>query len=78
MLKGVHESLQGGWIGNVGLALPHLWQLLHLPCDLSQDLQDIMSALKLDGTCHSKEERHNPELLLLYLFAVCEEPVQLV
>ncbi len=39
MLKRVHESLQGGGIGDVGLARPHLWQLLHLPCDLSRDLQ---------------------------------------
>lgn len=39
MFKRVHESLQGGRIGDVGLARPHLWQLLHLPRDLSQDLQ---------------------------------------
>jgi len=38
VLEGVHESLQGGRVGDAGLARPHLWQLPHLPRDLSQDL----------------------------------------
>jgi len=57
MLEGVHESLQGGRIGDVGLARPHLWQLLHLPRDLSQDLQHrtaslSRAALKIEAACH--------------------------
>lgn len=88
MLKGVHESLQGGWVGDVCLARPHFWQLLHLPRDLRQHLHHriVTSALKIAGAesaCQSKMETRN--LLLekstwfrLYLSAVGEKLVQLM
>lgn len=56
MLKGVHESLQGGGIGDVGLACPHLWQLLQLPSDLSQDLQHRTA---LSSSHHFKNRSHS-------------------
>lgn len=88
MLKGVHESLQGGWIGDVCLARPHFWQLLHLPCDLRQHLHHriVTSALKIEkaeSACQSKMETRNPaleksSLFRLYLSAVGEKLVQLM
>lgn len=89
MLKGVHESLQGGWVGDVRLARPHFWQLLHLPRDLRQHLHHriVTSALKIakaESACQSKMETRKPGaggihfVPAVYLSAVGEELVQLV